>query len=129
MKSFKISLFALCILVVNLAWAQNNVKTAEEIATEKSEQLTGQLKLSAQQKKEAYQAYLQNAQQMQAHRAQYKNNVTEIRTADQQSTKTLNETIDKILTPKQKAQYEKKHSAPQTKQQHSDAKQSGTDKK
>jgi hypothetical protein len=129
MKSLKISLFALCMVVVNLVWAQGNVKTPEEIATQKSEQLAGQLSLSAQQKKEAYQAYLQNAQQMLENRAQYKNNVTEIRAADQLSTKTLDEAIDKILSPKQKAQQEKKPQVPKTKMQHSNAKQTGTDKK
>ncbi|HTA62012.1 MAG TPA: hypothetical protein VK835_06130 [Bacteroidia bacterium] len=107
MKSLKIMVLALCVLVINVAWAQTTPKTAEEIATQKTEELTNQLGLSGQQKKEAYQLYLYNMQQMEATRAKFKNDVTSIREADQQSNKTLIESINKILTAEQKAKHEK----------------------
>jgi hypothetical protein len=129
MKSLKITVLALFMLMVNLACAQKATKTAEEIATEKTEQLTNQLGLSAEQKKEAYQAYLQNAQQMEATRAKYQKNVTSIREADQQNNKILSESINKILTEKQKAEYRKKDQSKNVKQKQTDTKNSTSDTK
>jgi hypothetical protein len=107
MKPFKITVLALCMLTVNVAWAQNTPPTPEQIATEKNEQFAKQYKLTEQQKKETYQAYLQNAQQISVTRAKYGKDVTAIRQADQENNKILSESLNKILTEKQKAELEK----------------------
>jgi len=73
----------------------------------KNEQFAKQYKLTEQQKKETYQAYLQNAQQISVTRAKYGKDVTAIRQADQENNKILSESLNKILTEKQKAELEK----------------------
>ncbi|HKC67852.1 MAG TPA: hypothetical protein VKG26_06445 [Bacteroidia bacterium] len=107
MKSLKISLVALLLVAANFAWAQKAPKNAEERATAKTEQLNQQVTLTPEQQKAAYDAYLQNAQQMDADRAKYKNNVTELRAARLQNQQVLDESIKKILTDAQKAKLDK----------------------
>lgn len=107
MKSLKTIVLALCMVLVNFAWAQQNDKTPEARATEHSQKLTKQLNLTADQQKTVYAACLQRAQQNEADRTKFEGNRDGMRAARQQNNQTFDASLDKILTADQKTQYEK----------------------
>ncbi len=125
MKSLKTIALALLMVVANFAWAQQNSKTVEERATEHSQKLTQQLNLTADQQKTVYAACLQRAQQNDADKAKNEGNREGMKAAREQNNQTFEASLNKILTPDQKTQYEKFKQDEKAKRQQGGGRQGG----
>jgi periplasmic protein CpxP/Spy len=108
MKTLKISMLALLMVIGNIVFAQQGGgnKTAEERATAHSQKLTQQLGLSADQQKSVYAACLTRAQQMDADRAQNQGNREAMKAGRQQINQTFETSMGQVLTPEQKTKWE-----------------------
>ena len=106
MKTLKMSMLALLMLVGNFVWAQQPAqKTAEERATNHSKRMTSQLGLSADQSKSVYSLALTHAQQQDADRAKYQNDREGMKNARKQNMDTFEAGLAKVLTADQMTKY------------------------
>ncbi|MEO8759968.1 MAG: multiple ligand-binding protein 1 [Bacteroidia bacterium] len=106
MKTLKISIIALLMLVGNVILAQEGPKkTAEQRATDQSKRLTTELGLNADQQKSAYTLALQHAQQQDADRAKNKDDKEAMKTARKQNRDNFDAGLAKILTADQNTKY------------------------
>ena len=106
MKTLKISMLALLLLIVNFAFAQQNPpKTPEDRANNQTKNLTEKLGLSADQQKSVYTIALQHAQQQNADRTKYQGDREGMRNARKQNMDTYDAGLSKILTTDQMTKY------------------------
>jgi len=106
MKTLKMSMLALLMLVGNFIWAQQgSPKTAEERATNQSKKMTTELGLNADQSKSVYSLALTHAQQQDADRAKYKDDREGMKNARKQNMDTFEAGLAKVLTADQMTKY------------------------
>ena len=127
MKTLKIGMLALFIVLGNIVWAQQpspsqnqgTPKSPEERATMRSKKLTQQLGLSADQEKSVYNYALQQAQQQDADRAKFDGDREAMRNARKQGSHTFETNVGQVLNADQKTKYE------QLKQEEKEKRQQG----
>jgi len=106
MKTLKITMLALLMLVGNFIWAQQaDQKTAEERAAMHAKKLTEKLILTGEQGKSVYTLALTRVKQHDADKVKFKDNKEGMNAAHKQSGDTFDAGLAKILTVDQMIKY------------------------
>lgn len=114
MKTLRIGIVAILMIVSNLGWAQQPAhvqkskasKTPEERATALSNNLTDKLGLTADQQKSVYNFCLQRSQQEDTDKAKFLKDKVALKNARKQNNQDFEKNMNSVLTPDQKTKYE-----------------------